>query len=205
MGRKAKAQHTITRNILKGSFTATVWIFELLMNMGILTMEAFLNPSLYKEPAYFSFESVGAENGKNKKNKKKKPSKFSIKQSLWRLKKAGFVEKKEKNYFLTEKGKQLANYILARKKIFARKWDGKFRIVIFDIPEKNCKDRDWLRQEIYLIGYKKLQESVMIGEKPLPEDLIRNIKQRKIGNFVNYILAEKVYKNIIGKQSNKIL
>src|SRR4030043_2373361 len=99
MKRKAKVQYAVVSSILSGSLTATAWIFELLINMGILTMEAFLNPSLYKEPAYFSFESVDAENGKNKKNKKKKPSKFSIKQSLWRLRKAGFVEKKEKNYF----------------------------------------------------------------------------------------------------------
>jgi len=197
MKRKAKIQYTIVSSILSGSLTATAWIFELLMNMGILTVEAFLNPSLYKEPVYFSFDSINAENSKNiKKSKKKKPSKISIKQSLWRLKKAGFVEKRGKEYFFTKKGKQLASYILARKKIFEKKWDGKYRVVIFDIPEKSYKDRDWLRQELYLIGYKKLQESVMIGEKPLPEDLIRDIKQRKIGNFVNYIMAEKVYKNI---------
>ncbi len=200
MKKKSKIQYLIVRNILNGSLTATVWIFELFINMGILTAEVFLNPSLHKEPSYFSFDAINTKDNKRNKKKNKKPSKFSIKQSLWRLRRAGFVEKKGKSYFLTKKGKKLADYILSRKKVFEKKWDGKLRVVIFDIPERNSKGRDWLRQELYLIGYKKLQESVLIGKWSLPEDLIRDIKKKKIGNFVNYILAEKVYKNIISKK-----
>jgi len=195
--KNSKIEHTLIKNILGGSITATVYVFELLINMGILTMEAFLSPSLYKEPSYFSFES--STEGKKRRSKRKKPSDVSIRQSLWRLRKAGFIEKKEKNYFFTEKGKIIANHILKRKKIISKKWDGKYRLVIFDIPEKNKKTRDWLRQELYLIGYKKLQESVLIGRHPLPEDLISSIKQNKIGNFVNYVLADKIYKNIFDK------
>jgi hypothetical protein len=197
MSKGKNIQNTIVKNILRGSFTATVWIFELLINMGIMTMEAFLNPSLYKEPVYFSFESIDTKNSRKK--AKNKPSEIAIRQSIWRLKKAGFVEKKGNFFFLTEKGKKLAGYILSRKKIFDKKWDGKFRIVIFDIPEKSRKDRNWLRQELYFLKYRKLQESVFIGKHPLPQDLIKDIKQKKMGNFVNYILADKIYKNIFDK------
>lgn len=195
--RKSKIEHAVIKGIFTNSLTATVWVFELLINMGIMTMEAFLNPSLYKEPAYFSFDSINTEN--NKKTKKKKPSEVSIKQSLWRLRKAGFVEKKGKNFFLTKKGKAIADYFLKRKKVMGIKWDRKYRLVIFDIPEKNKKTRDWLREELYLIGYRKLQESVLVGKYPLPEDLINDIKRNKIGNFVNYVLADKIYKNIFDK------
>ncbi len=188
------------KNILGNSITATVWIFELLINMGILTMEVFLNPSLYKEPAYFSFESGKSDSAnKSKKSNRKKPSEISIRQSLWRLRKAGFVEKKGNNFLFTKKGKVIADYILKRKEIVDKKWDGKYRLVIFDIPEKNKKIRDWLRQELYFIGYKKLQESVLAGKHPLPADLIDDIKKNKIGNFVNYVLADKIYKNIFDK------
>jgi CRISPR-associated endonuclease Cas2 len=194
MSKNKKLEKSITRNILNHSLTATVWIFELLINSGILTMEAFLSPSIYKDPAYIYFNIDETKN--NKKRKHKKPSDVSIRQSLWRLKKAGFVEKKGKSFLLTEKGKALANYISLRRKAISQKWDKKFRIVIFDIPEKSSKHRDWLRQEVYLLGYKKLQESVYVGKYPLPSDLIKKIKQKKIGNFVNYILAEKIYQNI---------
>lgn len=197
MGKKANIQYTIAKNVLNNTLTATAWIFELLINMGILTVEAFLSPSLYKEPVYFSLESINDESVR--KNKKNKPNNIAIKQSLWRLKKSGFVGKSGKMYYFTKKGKNLASYILARKKIIEKKWDGKYRIVIFDIPETKNKDRDWLRQELYLIGFKKLQESVMVGKNSLPEDLIRDIKRRKIGNFVNYILAEKIYANVFSK------
>ncbi len=100
-------------------------------------------------------------------------------------------------YFFNQKGKKLVSYILARKKVIEKKWDKKYRIVIFDIPEKKFRDRNWLRQELYLIGYKKLQESVMIGKSPLPQDLVKDIKRMRIGNYVNYILAEKIYANFI--------
>lgn len=190
--KNSKIEGALAKNILGKSLTATAWIFELLINMGVLTVEAFLSPNPYADPPAFSFRSGSAD----KQKKKYKPSDVSIKQSIWRLKKAGFVDNKGKEFFLTEKGKKLANYIMARKKIMTRKWDGRYRIIIFDIPEKSKKTRDWLRHELYMIGYKKLQESVLVGRYPLPEDLIKDIKQNKIGNFVNYILADKIYKNI---------
>jgi len=78
-----------------------------------------------------------------------------------------------------------------------RKWDRKYRVVIFDIPENKRKIRNWLREELYLLDYKKLQESVLIGKYALPDDLIEEIKKYKIGNYVNYLLVDKVYKNIV--------
>ncbi len=42
------------------------------------------------------------------------------------------------------------------------KWDGKWRVVIFDIPEKKKKARDALRWELKKIGFIELQKSVWI-------------------------------------------
>jgi len=63
-------------------------------------------------------------------------------------------------------------------------------------PEKQRKIRSWFRQELYLLNYKKLQESVFISKYSLTEDLIKEIKSHKIGNCVNYLLVDKIYKNI---------
>lgn len=200
MGNKAKNKRqvfekAVARNILENSLNGTAWVFSLLINMGILTIDAFLSPSIYKDPLFIDLS--GTSNTQNKKVTKKKEFKeMTIRQSLWRLKKMGFVKKDDDKYSLTQKGTILAKYILKRKNVLENKWDGKFRVVVFDIPEKRSDARDWLRSELYLLNYKKLQKSVFIGKVPLPADLIRDIKTRRMGNFVNYILADKIYKNL---------
>ncbi|MFH0969425.1 MAG: hypothetical protein V1804_02870 [Patescibacteria group bacterium] len=104
---------------------------------------------------------------------------------------------KEGRFTLSLVGKILAKYIISRKKVLNKKWDGKYRVVIFDIPEEKRKIRDWLRGELDLLDYKKLQKSVFISKFSLTSDLIKEIKNKKIGSYVNYLLVDKVYKNII--------
>lgn len=193
MAKRRMVEKAIVRNILEGTLNATAWVFLLLINMGALTISAFLSPSIYKEPQYIDFGGSGAS---DKKKKKMKFKEMTIRQSVWRLKKMGFVRQDNNGYKLTEKGFKLAQYILQKKKVISRKWDGKFRLVIFDIPEEKKEIRVWLREELYLLSYQGLQKSVFVGKNPLPEDLIKEIKKKKIGNFVNYILTDKIYKNI---------
>lgn len=192
MARGKTFKKTLARNILKNTFNGTTWVFSLLFNMGVATIDIFLSPSLYKDVSFIEFGANFEENLK----KKPKFKEMTIRQSLWRLKKMGFVEQKGKEFLLTRAGKKLAQYVLRRKKIAEAKWDKKYRVVVFDIPEKQSESRAWLRSELYLLNYKKLQKSVFIGKHPLPNDLIKDIKRKKIGNFVNYILADKVYKNL---------
>ena len=42
------------------------------------------------------------------------------------------------------------------------KWDGEWRMVIFDIPEKFKKAREALRNKLINLGFIKLQESVFV-------------------------------------------
>ncbi|MFH0923956.1 MAG: hypothetical protein V1825_04450 [Candidatus Falkowbacteria bacterium] len=181
---------------MTGTFNATAWLFETLIFAGELTLEAFLNPSHYADLPSSAYSSVPNAKSCAKKPKKKQFKEMTIRHSLWRLQKQGFVRKEGRICILTDKGKKLADYILKRKRAINKDWDNKYRVVIFDIPEKQASKRDWLRQELYLLNYKKLQESVFISKHPLIPDLIKEIKRRKIGNFVNYLLVDKVYKNI---------
>lgn len=188
-----KISHALARNILTGTFNATAWIFETLIFAGVLTIDVFLNPSPYADRSGL----VVFDNRSSFKEKpKKKVKEPTVRHSLWRLQKQGFVKKEGKLYRLTDKGKKLADYILKRKKIINKDWDKKYRVVIFDIPEKRSRERDWLRQELYFLEYKKLQESVFISKHPLVPDLVKEIKRKKLGNYVNYLLVDKVYKNI---------
>lgn len=194
--RKENTKRSIVKKIMSGSMTATAWTLGVLFDAGALGIQVFLSPSLYANlPSggtnFFDDEEFG------KKKRKAKYKEITIRQSLRRLEKLGFVEIKKSKYELTEKGRELIGYVMSRKKIKKQKWDGKYRVVIFDIPEKKKDIRDWLRWELNLMNYKKLQNSVFIGKYPLPDDIIKEVKKQKIGNCVNYLLVDKVYKNII--------
>jgi len=64
---------------------------------------------------------------------------------------------------LSEKGKLKAlTYCFQDMKINKKEWDGKWRLVIFDIPEKKRRGRDALRDKIKEIGFYELQKSVFV-------------------------------------------
>ncbi|HBO16699.1 MAG: Transcriptional regulator, PaaX family [Candidatus Moranbacteria bacterium GW2011_GWE2_35_2-] len=184
------AEKRFAKKILDNSISAGVWIFSNLALFGEATIEIFLNPSYYNDPLD-GFSGRGVIDFEKLKNKKFQEK--TIRQSIRRLQKQGFVKKEGSSFLLTEKGRNILDYVLKRKKVLDKKWDKKYRVVIFDIPEDMRKDRDWLRGELYLLNYKQLQKSVFMSKYPLTSDLIREIKMRKIGNYVDYMLVEKIY------------
>lgn len=73
-----------------------------------------------------------------------------------------------------------------------KKWDGKWRLLIFDISEKQRSVRGRLRSTLQAIGFERLQNSVWVYPYPC-EDLITLLKADfKIGNDVLYIIADTI-------------
>jgi DNA-binding transcriptional regulator PaaX len=182
-----KYTEKIKRNILNDTFDMAALVFGFLIDLGEMTVETFLNPSLYADLPSGNLRFSLKNN---------KPKEATIKQTINRMQKHGLIKKEGGKYVLTLIGKNITKYILGRKKVFEKKWDKKYRVVIFDIPEKKKHSRDWLREELYLLKYEKLQESVLVGKFPLPKDLIREIKNKKINKFVDYLLVEKIYSKL---------
>ncbi len=104
------------------------------------------------------------------KNLKKwrKYKKGTVYSAFWRLKKAGYIkiEKKGKQIYLrlTEKGKKMAGWLqidaLEIKK--PKKWDGKWRVVIFDISQLKKFYRELFRGKLKELEFYPLQKSVWI-------------------------------------------
>ncbi|MCR4279358.1 MAG: hypothetical protein NUV78_01325 [Candidatus Zambryskibacteria bacterium] len=100
----------------------------------------------------------------------KKKRKYDLKSYLNRraqkLVKDGYlkIETRDKKEFLTltTKGKRELLYYRAKDKRGKRRWDGKWRIVIFDVWEKSRGKRNILRNEIKDFGFIQLQRSVWI-------------------------------------------
>ncbi|MBI4159692.1 hypothetical protein HY504_00840 [Candidatus Wolfebacteria bacterium] len=106
----------------------------------------------------------------------------STKVVLWRLEKRGLVKKGERGYRLTEGG---SSVIHPRES--ARRWDGRWRMVMFDIPEKRREERHWLRSQLILLEYRPLQKSVFIGKWPLAEDLYEELLGRHLRECVHLL------------------
>ncbi len=96
-----------------------------------------------------------------------------------------------KSVSLTSKGERaLKKYRFQQRP--KQKWDGKWRVVIFDVWEKSRILRDALRKEIKQIGFIQLQQSVWIYPYDC-EDYIELLKSDlKFGKNVRYMIVEKL-------------
>jgi len=73
--------------------------------------------------------------------------------------------KRKKGYLeLTVKGIEEVNNIKIQNLKVPRpeKWDGKWRLVIFDIPEKDRCLRNFIRNKLYQMGFIQVQKSVFV-------------------------------------------
>ena len=67
------------------------------------------------------------------------------------------------------------------------KWDGKWRLVIFDIPEKHKLGRDALTARLHRLEFKPLQRSVWIHPFPCHQEIEAVTLYYKLTNYVTYI------------------
>lgn len=97
--------------------------------------------------------------------------------TVWRLLSIGEIEKIEKSgkmyYRLTSKGSQKIKEDVPLFKLAKKHWDRRWRIVIFDIEEKEKFLRDALREKLIALGFGKWQRSVYIT----PHDIEQEINQ----------------------------
>lgn len=110
---------------------------------------------------------------------------------LWRLQKKGLVTKKEGHYKLTLQGLKVVN-IFQKKEIKEHQWDGKWRLIMFDIPEKRRDERHWLRFQLLIWDYRPLQKSVFIGKQPIEEDVYSEIIARGLNQFIRLITIGEI-------------
>ncbi|MEK7101864.1 MAG: CRISPR-associated endonuclease Cas2 [Patescibacteria group bacterium] len=73
-----------------------------------------------------------------------------------------------------------------------RRWDQRWRVIIFDIPERRRKIRDRLRSTMRELGFARLQDSVWVYPYDC-EDLMALLKaDLKLGVSVLYMVVEHI-------------
>ncbi|MDP3646429.1 MAG: hypothetical protein Q8R25_05060 [bacterium] len=117
-----------------------------------------------------------------------------IRRSCDRLARQGLLEWKERRLHLTDKGKTAlrAHRIRAFDLPKPKKWDKKWRVLIFDIPEYRGSLRDKIRHTLQLIGFIRLQNSVWVYPYDC-EDLITLLKADfRIGKDMLYMIVDSI-------------
>ena len=127
-----------------------------------------------------------------------KQRRYQLKSSFSRLVAAGYIalveEGGKKRAWLTPKGERYAALLgegkLAPKK--PKRWDGKWRMLVFDIPERRRAVRTKIRAALISLGFVRLQDSVWVYPYDC-EDLITLLKTDfKVGKDVLYVIADRI-------------
>jgi CRISPR-associated endonuclease Cas2 len=111
--------------------------------------------------------------------------------AVTRLAQKGLLHVGHDGIRLTEKGErymQKETLVIPRP----RRWDKKWRLVIFDIPEKRRALRQLLRHKLISIGFVRLQDSAWVYPFDCEELLILLKTDYRLGKEVLYIIANKI-------------
>lgn len=122
----------------------------------------------------------------------KRYKKTNFRRLVQRSFKTGYIEKiivkGEPCLRLTNEGKEKIQRTFSLVRFQNKKWDRKWRIVIFDIKEKDRKNRDVLRIKLRELGFGMIQESVWIS----PYDLMIDFREfiKNVGLEENVFIME---------------
>jgi len=132
-------------------------------------------------------------------NKTNKDIRLRFSDFVYRLKKDGLIKCVDKNgnsfLKLTIKGKENLQKI-KKNELPVYSYENiergnDFKIVIFDIPEKERRKRVWLNSALRNLKFKMLQKSVWAGKSNLPEQFIEDLRKINIFQFIEIFTISK--------------
>ncbi|HEX9722180.1 MAG TPA: hypothetical protein VGA53_02850 [Candidatus Paceibacterota bacterium] len=132
-------------------------------------------------------------------NFSKKRDREKAARAVQRLQKNQFIKIREKNgkfvIELTKKGKEKFKDLQLEKLEIIKppKWDKKWRIVIFDIPDRSFKrGRDALRGKLKEWEFYQLQKSVWVCPWPCENEIQVIAELYGVAPYTNIVIADKI-------------
>ena len=119
-----------------------------------------------------------------------------VRVALRRLEKKGYIrslgEKSAWKFELTKEGrdqleKKMIEEILIPKPV---KWDGKWRMVVFDIPEQYRRARNALRGKLEHMGFQYLNLSVWVHPFECRNEINAIVEYYRVGKYVRYVIVD---------------
>ncbi|MBI5421214.1 MAG: hypothetical protein HZA35_02770 [Parcubacteria group bacterium] len=180
----------ITKQILEfiaEGVVGSIDLLELFITSGRNSSSRRFNKALYTKSVIRNQKEIEARIRQNFYNR------------MHALKKDGLIEKNESHetWQMTTKGKKRLH--LFKKEMaktppntqYPSLPSDEFKIIVFDIPEKERGKRDWLRARLVQLGFTLLQKSVWIGKKQIPEQFINDLGAYDIFNYVEILAITK--------------
>ena len=128
----------------------------------------------------------------------KKINEKELQKAIKELYKTKTVEIKENSdgthtLVLTKQGKLKSfTYHFREMKLKKVNWDGKWRIVIFDIPEKLRRGRDALRDKLKNLGFYELQKSVFVFPYQCEQEIEFIIEFFSLRKYVRFGVLDSI-------------
>jgi len=117
-------------------------------------------------------------------------------QFIYHLKKKGYIKIKnlenKQGILLTKRGTEKALRAGFKTEEKNKRKDGKWQMLIFDIPEKKRKLRDILRENLHFLGYKKLQQSVWVCPYDVLKETESVLRRYSLDPYVKLFLIEEI-------------
>jgi len=128
-------------------------------------------------------------------NRLKHLNRKSYNNALYKMKKRGVVKEISKDgkkiLKLTQKGE--LEILLAKAKLpRPKKWDKKWRLLVYDIPEDAKEKRHLLRSLLKKNNFYKLQASVFINPYPLNREAITYLQKTGLSAFIRIMKIEEM-------------
>lgn len=113
---------------------------------------------------------------------------------------SGYLKKANKThggaYLITPRGREQIIWLVLKdlKEKFkkCRRKDNKWRLVVFDVPEKKRGARNKLRSVLKIYGFKRYQKSVWLYPYPIPKIFRDTIKELGMSVWVKIIIVCKI-------------
>ena len=120
----------------------------------------------------------------------------SFSKLIYYLQRKGYIKRghlRQRNgVILTPKGRERVLKIKLANTKKQKRADGKWQMVIFDIPEKKRLLRDIFREILLTLGYQKLQHSVWVCPYDVFKETDGVIKRYSLESYAKLFLIEEV-------------
>lgn len=118
-----------------------------------------------------------------------------VRVAVSRMVKQGWIQSEKQGnksyYFLTDRGVQRMDEAANRiYKMKPNEWDGKWRILMYTIPEDKRQLRDDLRKELLWSGFGSFSSGCWISPNDLEKQINRLIEKYDIDEYVDFFISQ---------------
>ena len=161
-------------------------ILDILLSLGV-------NSTLFQTP----FQRMKADYRRMSGAPPKEPKLWQYNRAIQYLEAQAYLKvtkKNEKKFIkLTRKGRVRTLLMkLEAGQPTTPAWDNKWRVMIWDIPEKHRYYRDKIRAFVKQLGFYRLQQSVFITPHPIPAPAVEYLKESGLMDFVRFLRVDKL-------------